>query len=122
MILSRGAQASALSLMVAFLVAEGCGGKPEVYRETEKTTPDAGVGGRGSGSSDAGIGGSVLEIPDSGVSSSCGDACADSSVAEPTCGDGLVNQAGERCDDGNTTSGDGCTAGCEQIEADFACP
>ena len=38
------------------------------------------------------------------------------------CGDGKINQADEKCDDGNTESGDGCTANCQQIEADFACP
>ncbi len=32
----------------------------------------------------------------------------------PVCGNGLV-EAGEQCDDGNTISGDGCSAGC-QIE------
>ena len=38
------------------------------------------------------------------------------------CGDGKINQADEQCDDGNTASGDGCTANCRQIEANFACP
>lgn len=39
---------------------------------------------------------------------------------EPACGDGLLNVAGETCDDGNGVSGDGCTANC-QLEADFVC-
>ena len=30
----------------------------------------------------------------------------------PFCGDGVVNQLSETCDDGNTTSGDGCSATC----------
>jgi fibro-slime domain-containing protein len=38
------------------------------------------------------------------------------------CGDGLVNRGGEVCDDGNQRSGDGCTATCDQIEANYACP
>src|SRR6185436_14967163 len=37
------------------------------------------------------------------------------------CGDGLVNRAGEVCDDSNAESGDGCTATC-QVEATYACP
>jgi large repetitive protein len=38
-----------------------------------------------------------------------GDECE---ADEPACGDGHVD-AGEQCDDGNTTSGDGCSATCE---------
>jgi cysteine-rich repeat protein len=30
----------------------------------------------------------------------------------PHCGDGLVNVASERCDDGKYTSGDGCSTSC----------
>ncbi len=37
------------------------------------------------------------------------------------CGDGLI-QTGERCDDGNSEGGDGCSADCDAIEEDFACP
>jgi cysteine-rich repeat protein len=33
----------------------------------------------------------------------------------PRCGDGFVD-AGERCDDGNTLSGDGCASNCQRIE------
>ncbi len=49
----------------------------------------------------------------------------------PTCGlppgeDGFCSDGrqdpGEACDDGNTTSGDGCTATCAQVEGDFVCP
>ncbi len=38
-------------------------------------------------------------------------------VNPPSCGDSLV-QAGEECDDGNTTPGDGCDATC-QLEGNF---
>ncbi len=39
------------------------------------------------------------------------------------CGDGLLQAAalGEACDDGNSVSGDGCSADCKAIEANFAC-
>jgi len=30
-----------------------------------------------------------------------------------SCGDGIINQATEQCDDGNTISGDGCSADCK---------
>src|SRR5262249_62033427 len=36
----------------------------------------------------------------------------------PVCGDGEV--IGEACDDGNTGSGDGCSAGCT-VEPGYAC-
>lgn len=36
------------------------------------------------------------------------------------CGNSTLNGT-EQCDDGNTTPGDGCSAGC-QIEADYLCP
>jgi cysteine-rich repeat protein len=42
-----------------------------------------------------------------------GDTC------KTTCGDGARGGA-ETCDDGNTTSGDGCSAGCN-VEAGFSC-
>jgi cysteine-rich repeat protein len=32
----------------------------------------------------------------------------------PTCGDGILD-AGEVCDDGNTTGGDGCSADCTAL-------
>jgi cysteine-rich repeat protein len=38
------------------------------------------------------------------------------------CGDGLINGADERCDDGNTRSGDGGTGECDQLELGYACP
>jgi cysteine-rich repeat protein len=40
-------------------------------------------------------------------------------IATPTCGDGTIDP-GEQCDDGNTISGDGCSAQC-QIESCFIC-
>ena len=41
-------------------------------------------------------------------------------VASPTCGDGLVEGA-EECDDGNTTSGDGCSASCQLENTSALC-
>lgn len=38
------------------------------------------------------------------------------------CGDGLINRPEERCDDANNVPGDGCTAACDQVEADWTCP
>src|SRR5262249_54070249 len=41
-----------------------------------------------------------------------------STLVPPVCGDGEV--IGEACDDGNTTGGDGCSAGCT-VEPGYAC-
>jgi cysteine-rich repeat protein len=41
------------------------------------------------------------------VASVCGETCTGA-----VCGNGAV-EAGEQCDDGNTTSGDGCSATCQ---------
>ncbi len=40
-------------------------------------------------------------------------------ISNAICGDGIV-QAGESCDDGNTTNGDGCTATCS-VQSGFTC-
>ncbi len=40
-------------------------------------------------------------------------------TGSPACGDGILN-AGETCDDGNVTSGDGCSGTC-QVEAGYSC-
>jgi cysteine-rich repeat protein len=41
-----------------------------------------------------------------------GAAAADESEPEPACGDGVVNQGREDCDDGNLVDGDGCSSQC----------
>ncbi|MBZ4420576.1 DUF4215 domain-containing protein [Myxococcus sp. RHSTA-1-4] len=63
-------------------------------------------GGGGSAKPD---GGSGPDDPDSGVDG-----------GSLLCGD-KEKQAGEACDDGNTTSGDGCTADCSAVETGWSC-
>ncbi|MEM6558952.1 MAG: DUF4215 domain-containing protein [Myxococcota bacterium] len=46
--------------------------------------------------------------------------CAQPSVPA-TCGDGIVDPGTEVCDDGNTTSGDGCSAACDAVTPGFFC-
>ncbi|HEX3759016.1 MAG TPA: TonB family protein [Kofleriaceae bacterium] len=48
---------------------------------------------------------------DGPVAATCTENCAPGPAAEPVCGNGSV-EAGEQCDDGNTASGDGCSATC----------
>lgn len=56
-----------------------------------------------------------------GASGSAGASGAGGQAGVSGCGDGVL-QSGEACDDGNGFSGDGCSATCEQVEQDFACP
>ena len=37
-------------------------------------------------------------------------------LPDPVCGDGELGEIGEVCDDGNTTSGDGCSGDCQTVE------
>ena len=42
-------------------------------------------------------------------------------TAAPGCGDGVINQASEQCDDGNSVPGDGCSGVCK-TERYYTCP
>ncbi len=75
--------------------------QPTTPVDTPPVEPRPGGDGDGSGSGSGdptGIG-------------TCVENCGDGPPAEPVCGNGSL-EAGEQCDDGNTTSGDGCSATC----------
>jgi cysteine-rich repeat protein len=42
-------------------------------------------------------------------------------LPDPVCGDGAFGEVGEVCDDGNTTSDDGCSSDCQTVEYDRLC-
>ncbi len=75
-----------------------------------------GAGGPGFGGP-PGLGGSGGAGGAGGAPGCEGEGCA----GPPVCGDGLIGP-GERCDDKNAASGDGCSGDCQAIERDFACP
>jgi cysteine-rich repeat protein len=83
--------------------ARASGGSSGASSTTTGGTLDIGLAGSDPGS-DAGNGGA-------------------SDVDTSGCGDGLLQATalGEACDDGNSVSGDGCSADCMAIEANFAC-
>src|SRR5689334_15479310 len=96
----------------------------------------AGVSGGGNDggmpdSSVGGAGGSGVDLPDVFIGTRdvpappplCDGNICDAGINMPAvCGDGKINRSDEKCDDGNTVSGDGCTANCQQIEANYVCP
>ncbi|MDH5676048.1 MAG: DUF4215 domain-containing protein [Myxococcales bacterium] len=81
---------------------------------------------RGAGADDAGaMGIDAAAMP---VEGDAATAVADAGEADAAqdagqsggCGDGVI-EPGEVCDDGNSAGGDGCSAGCDAVEANFAC-
>jgi fibro-slime domain-containing protein len=92
---------------------------------SESTGSATGSVGSGAGGQ-MGLGGGFV-VPDAGDSDA--NPCAVPNPPKncmlvpsgPACGDGVVNQPSEQCDDGNTVPGDGCNGIC-QIEPGYTCP
>jgi cysteine-rich repeat protein len=72
----------------------------------------AGVGGGGAGGASGGAGGGATAGMGGGTGGAGG-------TAPSSCGNGVVD-GNEQCDDGNTSSGDGCGATCN-VEPGFTC-
>jgi fibro-slime domain-containing protein len=68
------------------------------------------------GKSNTGGGGPVIVVP--GEGGSCDGPCVQDQVV---CGDGVLQVAGEECDDGNETASDGCSDTCA-VEDGYVCP
>lgn len=103
------------------LLALHCGGKHDGGSQIGNGGSGAGSGGGPSlggafGFNFGGLGGDLF-----GEGGVAGEGGPDGGVVIEGCGDGIV-QAGEACDDGNSVSGDGCSASCGALEQDFACP
>ena len=112
------------SLSILLLVA--CGGGPDaVVKGGDKDPGEAGAPGTGGTGGTAGSGGTrIIDTPDAGEGGEGGggqDPCAvpnpprecfEIKPSGPACGDGEINQESERCDDGNSLPGDGCSGVC----------
>ncbi|MGE5783912.1 MAG: DUF4215 domain-containing protein [Myxococcales bacterium] len=104
----------ALSAALAMTCALACG-----TGSNGGVLPGGGAssGGKGSGSNN-GVGSSIIltstECSGPNPPASCGK------KAPPGCGDGIINQASEACDDGNAIAGDGCNGAC-QLEPNYVC-
>jgi fibro-slime domain-containing protein len=98
----------------ALLIASACS-SGEIAIDPGATGGPQGGGAAGAGGGSNGAGGFSVKF-DAGPA---GDAGVDR-PGGGTCGDGIIERS-EQCDDGNTTSGDGCSRIC-QIEANWNCP
>ncbi len=118
-----------LSFAVASVDLAGCG-SPDAG---SSGPPGSGVGGHNAGGVGASAGiagnnagsGNIFVV---GTGGSTSDPCLGTNppvncnmTAPPGCGDGVVNQASEACDDGNALAGDGCNGIC-QVEPNHTCP
>jgi fibro-slime domain-containing protein len=99
------------------------GGTGAIGGTTAGTDSSGGLGGTSSGNGSGAASGIGGDIPIGGTAGDTGGGGA-SQCTPPTgpyCGDGIVNQATETCDDGNALPGDGCTGVCT-VEPYFNCP
>jgi fibro-slime domain-containing protein len=110
------AAAGACSTYTPDSVAPGGGGDPGGGSGNASGAGTGGKAGSGGGPGSISLGG----FGEGGCDPD-GSTCGSPPGEEAFCGDGRQD-AGEACDDGNTASGDGCTATCAQVEADFVCP
>ena len=99
-----------------------CGG---TSGETPMPPTAGGAGNYGGGLNNGGNAGSAYNVTGGSTAS---DACSGTNppvsctkTAPPGCGDGKINQDSEKCDDGNTLAGDGCSGTC-QVEPNHICP
>jgi fibro-slime domain-containing protein len=123
----------ALTLLLVSVVA--CAGtKSSTSPQHQDAGPDlssVGTAGSSGASGTAGVfgfggfGGDIDATGAAGAGGAAGCGAADCDAGPevpppPACGNGVLD-AGETCDDGNTTPGDGCSGTC-QIEPNFTCP
>jgi fibro-slime domain-containing protein len=114
-----------LSFTLAVGVA-GCG-DPEIVSSGSTTgsgnaggsTSSSSDGGAGTGGDASGNGGGFVTSTGTGGAGTGGSGTG--GIDTSGCGDGAI-QPGEVCDDGNSAPGDGCSADCQTVEQDFACP
>jgi fibro-slime domain-containing protein len=117
----RRIEASVVVLIVGLLdgALAACGG----VNNGDESKADAGsVGGSSIARTGAGGNAGGLGVPvGTGGTAGNGASSVKQGTAPPGCGDGLINQPSEECDDGNTLAGDGCNGVC-RIEPNHVCP
>jgi fibro-slime domain-containing protein len=86
----------------------------------DASAPRRGSSAGGSGNSNPTQGGGPSTGSGGKTDSVIGVGSTPDAVTPPNCGDGELT-SDEACDDGNTQSGDGCSATCLQVERGFSC-
>jgi fibro-slime domain-containing protein len=117
----RATAAGSTSIVLAFGLLVGCTGSGGAENTVSPGGDDSGTGGPATG---AGGGNSQINVtpgPQDPTDAAPSDAGAKGDAPSGGCGDGKI-QPGEVCDDGNSKSGDGCSATCNAIEQDYVCP
>ena len=106
-----------MSLVSSAVLAAACSSSTGRIGNRAGVAPDAGSVAADSGKSEDSTGLIVRTDEDAGPARPQQKPDADTTG----CGDGLL-QPPEKCDDGNGSSGDGCSADCSQVERDYGCP
>ncbi len=91
---------------------------------TSPTGASGGSSATGGGTKATSASGGAININVGGTGAvDTGGSAGSTGVDTSGCGDGLLQAAalGEACDDGNSASGDGCSANCLVLEENFAC-
>ena len=102
--------------LLSFAVSAACSSSTAIVLETDGGSQAGGATGPLPLATGGGGGGLSITLPGLGGqmdtggvtgSGGCGGACSTAPRVALYCGDGLINQAKEICDDGNTAGGDG---------------
>ena len=109
----------AFAFVAIIASAYACGGKPDASRFSDGNISASGGTASTSGATGGTTGNDGTPIIIGGTGQSC--TSGDCSEPDPVCGDGLLQDSTEECDDKNTTSGDGCSATCT-VEEGWICP
>ena len=106
------------SLVIAAGVVFACSSTAPSGREGTGSGGTSSVGGPSSGANGQALTTAGIQVNTTGSNPDCmGDACEQ---APPNCGNAELT-SDEACDDGNTVSGDGCSANCLQVEEGYSC-
>ena len=108
------------ALLAVLVLATGCA-DPAEWAQLPPT--QGGAAGAAGGVTGGGGSGGILILTGGGGQGGSAGAGGEGGAAPVGCGNGIVEPwLGEACDDGNSTSGDGCSGDCTSVEQDWACP
>ncbi len=127
--MDRHSQLGALIALALLAAPSGCSSENPGISAPEDSSATGGADSNGTGGQAATATGGRQQPPliDFGTGGTeecpeCGGAAGAVDEYVPACGNGIVDSSvGEQCDDANAEGGDGCTAACDQIEANYVC-